>query len=57
MEKLRQEIIKICNESGLPLEAILFVVRDVYRDVEVAFRQFEVQEQLQEKDNKGDEKE
>ena len=38
MEELRLNIIKLCNDSGLPLEAILFVVKDIYRDVEMTFR-------------------
>lgn len=37
MEELRLNLIKLCNESGLPLEAIVFVVRDVYRDVFATF--------------------
>ena len=38
MEKLKQQIIDLCNESGLPLEAILFVTKDVWRDVEATLR-------------------
>ena len=38
MEKLRLQIIDLCNKSGLPLEALLFVVKDVYRDVNEAFQ-------------------
>ena len=38
MEELKQKLINICNESELPLEAILFVARDFYRDVEDAYR-------------------
>ncbi len=38
MEELKQKIIDLCNESGLPLEAILFVTKDVYRDVEATLR-------------------
>ena len=38
MEELKQKIIDLCNESGLPLEAIYFVVKDVWRDVEATLR-------------------
>lgn len=38
MEELKQKIIDLCNNSGLPLEAILFVTKDVWRDVEDTLR-------------------
>lgn len=38
MEELKQKLLDICNESGLPLEAILFVTKDLYRDVEDTLR-------------------
>jgi hypothetical protein len=38
MEELKTKLIQICNESGLPLEAIYFVVKDVWRDVEATLR-------------------
>ena len=38
MEELKQKLVDICNESGLPLEAILFVTKDLYRDVEDTLR-------------------
>ena len=48
MEELKQQIINLCNESGLPLEAILFVTKDVWRDVEDTLRKLrEQQEKLQ----------
>ena len=54
MEELKQKIIDICNESQLPLEAILFVTRDVYRDVEDALRQAQIQSQIQVKEEKDE---
>lgn len=54
MEELKQKIIDICNESQLPLEAILFVTRDVYRDVEDALRQAQIQSQMQIKEEKDE---
>lgn len=40
MEELKRKIINLCNESGLPLEAILFVTKDVWRDVEDTLRNY-----------------
>lgn len=34
MIKLKEEILNLCNSSGLPLEAIIFVLKDVWRDAE-----------------------
>ena len=52
MEELKQQIIDLCNKSGLPLEAILFVTKDVWRDVEDTLRraQQEIKEDKQEED-------
>lgn len=38
MEELRINLINAINTSGLPIEAVVFVVRDVYRDVNETFR-------------------
>lgn len=38
MEELKQKLIDLCNQSGLPLEAIYFVTKDVWRDVEATLR-------------------
>lgn len=51
MEELRLNIIKLCNESGLPLEAIVFVVRDVYRDVTATFEQVQKENQNKQEEN------
>ncbi len=40
MEELKQKLIEDCNASGLPLEAILFVTKDVWRDVEDTLRRY-----------------
>lgn len=34
MLELKNEIVALCNKSGLPLEAILFVIKDIYRDAQ-----------------------
>jgi len=38
MEELKQKLIDVCNQSGLPLEAIYFVTKDLWRDVEATLR-------------------
>lgn len=38
MEELKRKLVAICNESQLPLEAILFVTKDLWRDVEDTLR-------------------
>ena len=58
MEELKQQIIDLCNESGLPLEAILFVTKDVWRDVEDTLRKLrEQQEKIQQQQQKEEEQE
>ena len=52
MEELKQKIIDLCNESGLPLEAILFVTKDVWRDVEATVRT--AQQNQPKEENKGE---
>ena len=56
MEELKQQLIDICNNSGLSLEAILFVTKDLWRDVEDTIRRAkEMQEQK--KSEESEEKE
>ena len=43
MEELKQKLIDVCNESGLPIEAIVFVVKDVWRDAEDTLRTYKQQ--------------
>lgn len=50
MEDLKAKLLEDCNSSGLPLEAILFVVRDLYRDVEDAYRNFKTQQEKEKED-------
>lgn len=33
MEELKNKLLQDCNESGLPLEAIYYLVKDLFRDV------------------------
>lgn len=44
MEELKQKLIQVCNESGLPLEAILYVTKDLWRDVEDTLRAAKAQQ-------------
>lgn len=46
MEKLRLKIIELCNESGLGVEPISFVIKDIYRDVQDMLRE-QTQEELE----------
>jgi hypothetical protein len=50
MEDLKVKLLEDCNSSGLPLEAILFVVRDLYRDVEDTYRNFKTQQEKEKED-------
>lgn len=55
MEELKKKLIAICNESELPLEAILFVTKDLWRDVDATIRSLEAKEQTTiQKENKGE---
>ena len=47
MEKLRLKLIEDINASGLPLEAIIFVVRDVYRDAQESYQKYQLAQQTQ----------
>lgn len=53
MEELKQKLLDVCNESGLPLEAILFVTKDLWRDVEDTYRRYKesMNQQKEEKEN------
>ena len=59
MEELRQKFINMINESGLPLEAIVFVIRDVYREVNETFQRMseEAKKASSEENNNNEENE
>ena len=46
MEELKQQLLDACNSSGLPLEAILFVTKDLWRDVEDTLRKYKAQQSV-----------
>lgn len=45
MEELKKKLLEIVNDSGLPLEAIVFVTKDLWRDAEEALRQFKASQE------------
>lgn len=51
MEELKQRLLDDCNNSGLPLEAILFVTKDLWRDVEATFNIAKQEEVEQKEEN------
>ena len=51
MEELRISLINAINESGLPIEAAVFVVRDVYRDINETFRRMKEESEKLVKEN------
>ena len=38
MLELKQKLVDMCNQSGLPFEAIYFVIKDLWRDAEDTLR-------------------
>lgn len=40
MEELKQKLLQAVNESGLPLEAIYYVSKDFFRDVDDTYKGF-----------------
>lgn len=56
MEKLRLKLIEDINASGLPLEAIVFVVRDVYRDAQETYQKYQLAQQSQTTEEKKEDK-
>ena len=51
MEELRISLINAINESGLSIEAAVFVVRDVYRDINETFRRMKEESEKFVKEN------
>lgn len=43
MEELKQKLLQLVNSSNLPIEAIYYVVKDFYRDVDDAYQQTLIQ--------------
>ena len=48
MEQLKNKLLQAANESGLPLDAIYYVCKDFFRDVDNAYKDFlQQQEEMQ----------
>ena len=45
MEELKNKLLQVVNESGLPLEAIYYVCKDFFRDVDDTYQQFLIKKQ------------
>lgn len=52
MNKLKQQLIQDINNSGLSVEAAMFVIKDIYRDIVEVYQQYE---QLKQQEQKGEE--
>ena len=51
MEELRISLMNAVDESGLSIEAAVFVVRDVYRDINETFRRMKEESEKLVKEN------
>lgn len=45
MNELKDKLLQVCNDSGLPLEAVCYVVKDIWRDAEDTLRQLTLQKE------------
>ena len=52
MNELKQKIVNLCNSSGLPLEALMFILKDIWRDAEDSLRRLEQEQNKQQEENK-----
>ena len=63
MEELKMQLLDLCNKSQLPVEALYFVIKDLYRDAEDLLRQVKMQNKMManqtilEEDDEEDEEE
>ena len=59
MEQLKIKLLQAANESGLPLDAIYYVCKDFFRDVDDTYQQFLIKQKqlkLQEEEQKEEKK-
>ena len=47
MEQLKNKLLQVVNESGLPLDAIYYVCKDFFRDVDDTYQQFLLKQKKQ----------
>lgn len=38
MEELKQQLAQIINDCGLPAECIYYIVKDIYRDIDMEYQ-------------------
>lgn len=55
MEQLKIKLLQVVNESGLPIDAIYYVCKDFFRDVNDTYQQF-LLKQLEGKEKQEEEK-
>ena len=46
MMELKNKIIALCNNSGLTIEQVVFVLKDAYREAEDSYIAFKAKEEL-----------
>lgn len=56
MEELKKKLLDDCNSSGLPLEAIYYLVKDLFRDVSDTYERLLEQKAQQTKQEVEEEK-
>lgn len=58
MEELRKKIVKDINEANLPLDCIYYLLKDLFRDIEMQYssyiQQMEAQKQYKEESKNVD---
>lgn len=57
MLELKQKLLDICNQSGLPFEAIYFVIKDLWRDAEVTMQNAQAKAEADSQQEKQQEEE
>ena len=55
MEELKRKLLQVVNESNLPLEAIYYLVKDLYRDVDDTYQHYLREAQKQQEEQKEEE--
>lgn len=60
MEELRKKIVKDINEANLPLDCIYYLLKDLFRDIEMQYssyiQQMESQKQKKDEESKNNSK-
>lgn len=54
MLELKQKLVDACNQSGLPFEAVYFVIKDLWRDAESTLQSMKVENTSQAGDKQED---